>query len=183
MSATKLLKSPFILIPLVAGVLLPCAALLIVRFSRPANPQSSALVLKDAVVISGKPLPTTDLLALDGKKVPPDVLRKGKVLLVFLTTHCEPCQKEFKLLSSVQSETSLKIKIYGVGVEDKSLINDFIQQNEVKTEIVLDQRAELMKSLSVKYFPTSFLVEDGVIVKTWFGNSASRTHLLEHLGF
>src|SRR5437879_178132 len=100
MSAAKLLKNPFVLVPLVAGVLLPCAALLVVRFTHPANPQSD-LVLKDAVVISGQPLPATQLLELDGKQVPPEILRKGKVLLVFLTTHCQACQKEFRLLSTV----------------------------------------------------------------------------------
>ena len=181
MSAAKLLKNPFVFVPLVAGVLLPCVALLVVRFTRPASPQSD-LFLKDAVVIEGKPLPATQLLELDGRQVPPEILRKGKVLLVFLTTHCQACQKEFRLLSNVDSETSHKVKFYGVGVEDKNLIIDFIQQNEVRTEIVLDQHGELMKSLSVKYFPTSFLVEDGVIVKTWFGNSPSQTELFKHLG-
>jgi hypothetical protein len=67
-------------------------------------------------------------------------------------------------------------------LEDKSLIIDFIRENKVSTEIVLDQHGELMKSLSVKYFPTSFLIEDGVIVKTWFGNSPSQTELFKHLG-
>jgi thiol-disulfide isomerase/thioredoxin len=181
MSAAKLLKNPFVLVPLVAGVLLPCAALLLVRFTRPATPQSD-FVLKDAVVISGQPLPATQLLELDGKEVPPEILRKGKVLLVFLTTHCQACQKEFRLLSTVESETFHKVKFYGVGVEDKSLIIDFIRENKVNTEIVLDQHGELMKSLSVKYFPTSFLIEDGVIVKTWFGNSPSQTELFKHLG-
>ena len=181
MSATKFLKNPFVLVPLIAGVLLPCTALLVVRLTRPPKPQSD-LILKDAVVISGQPLPATELLELDGKQVSPAALRKGKVLLVFLTTHCQACQKEFRLLSTVESEASPKVKVYGIGVEDKSLISDFIQENKVSTEIVLDQHAELMKSLSVKYFPTSFLVEDGVITKTWFGNSPSQTELFERLG-
>jgi thiol-disulfide isomerase/thioredoxin len=182
MSAAKFVKNPFVLIPLIAGVLLPCAALLVVRFTRPTSPPQSDLVLKDAVVISGEPLPVTELLSLDGKPVPPEILRKGKVLLVFLTTHCQACQKEFKLLSTVASEAPQKVKFYGIGVEDKSLILDFIQENKVNTEIVLDQHGELMKSLSVKYFPTSFLVEDGVIMKTWFGNSPSQNELSKRLG-
>lgn len=60
--------------------------------------------------------------------------------------------------------------------------NQRLHQEHGSTEIVLDQHAELMKSLSVKYFPTSFLVEDGVITKTWFGNSPNQTELFERLG-
>lgn len=182
MSLAKSLKSPIVLIPLLAGVLLPCLALVIVRFSRPMKSNPSDLDLKDAVVISGKPLPTTDLLQLNGEKVSPDALRKGKVLIVFLTTHCQPCRKEFKVLSNVEPEMLKRVKIYGIGVEDKNLINDFIKDNDVKTEIILDQHAELMKGLSVKYFPTSFLIEDGVIVHTWFGNESSQADLVKHLG-
>ena len=182
MLAIKLLKNPFVLVPLIAGVILPCTALLVVRSTRPPKPPPSDLDLKDAVVISGRPLPAIELLELDGKRVPPEILRKGKVLLVFLTTRCQACQKEFRLLSTVESETSHKVKFYGIGVEDKGLLTDFIKENKVSTEVVWDQHGELMKSLSVKYFPTSFLVEDGVITNTWFGNSPSQSDLFKRLG-
>jgi peroxiredoxin len=182
MLAIKLLKNPFVLVPLIAGVLLPCIALLVVRSTHPPKPPPSDLDLKDAVVISGRPLPHTELLSLDGRQVPPEILRKGKVLLVFLTTHCQACQKEFRLLSTVESQGSPQVKFYGIGVEDKSLLTDFIKENQVSTQVVWDQHGELMKSLSVKYFPTSFLVQDGVITNTWFGNSPSQTELFKRLG-
>jgi peroxiredoxin len=183
MQIAKILKNPLVFVPLIAGVILPCGALLALRFAQPPKSAAAAdLKFKDAVVISGEPLPSTELLQLDGRMLPPDTLRKGKVVLVFLTTHCQPCQKEFKILSSVQPSTSAKIKIYGVGVEDRSLIVDFLKENGVGTDVVLDQHAQLMKLLSVKYFPTSFLVEDGIITKTWFGNEASADEFLRHVG-
>lgn len=182
MSATRFLKHPFVIIPLVAGVLLPSVAFMLVRWRNQNPAPPSDLDLKDAVVISGKPLPTTELLKLDGKAAPPAELRNGKVLLIFLTTGCGPCKKEFRLLASVETDVSASVKIYGIGVEDKSVIEDFVRENQVKTEILLDSHAQLMKALSVKYFPTSFLVENGVITKTWFGNSASRQQFLEHVG-
>jgi peroxiredoxin len=182
MPLAKALKNPLVLIPLFFGVVLPCATLLAVRFHRSPKPEPPGLDLKDAVVMSGKPLPSTDLIQLNGEKLAPDVLRSGKVLLVFLTTHCQPCQKEFKLLSSAETKTLAKVKIYGIGVEDKTLITDFVKENGVTTQIVLDQHAQLMKSLGIKYFPTSFLVEDGIITKTWFGNEASEDDLFRHLG-
>lgn len=151
------------------------------HFSRHSDSQSQ-LVLKDAVVISGQSLPQTELLELDGNVVPPKTLRQGKVLLVFVTTGCGACQKELVLLSQVESEVSDKVKIYGVGVENRSQLMTFIQENEVTTKILVDKDAKLMKSLSVKYFPTKFLVVDGVIVKTWFGNSPDQAELFKQLG-
>lgn len=181
MSRIRFLKKPITLVPLVAGILIPCVVFLALHFSRQANSQSQ-LVLRDAVVISGQSLPKTDLLDLNGQNVSPEMLRKGTVLLVFLTTNCPACQKELKLLSSVESEISDKVKIYGIGVEDQNQIINFIQANEVKTNILLDKNAKLMALLRVKYFPTKFLVKDGVIVNTWFGNSLSREGLFQKLG-
>lgn len=181
MLSTKPLKNPFVLIPLLAGTLLPCIVFLILHFSHLAAAKSQ-LVLKDAVVISGQPLPKIDLVNLNGGSVSPEVLRNGKVLLVFLTTNCPACQKELKLLSRVESQISDKVKIYGVGIQDRNQIIKFIQEHEIKTEILLDKDAELMQSLSVKYFPTKFLIEDGVIVQTWFGNSLNEAELFRQLG-
>ena len=181
MFRTRFLKNPFVLLPLISGVLLPCIAFLILHFSRHANSQSQ-LVLKDAVVISGQSLPKTDLLELNGNNVSPDMLRRGKVLLVFWTTGCEACQKELKLLSGVESEVSDRVRIYGIAVEDRDRIMTFVQEQEIKTKILLDKDAKLMKSLSVRFFPTKFLVEDGMIVNTSFGNSLDQAALLKELG-
>lgn len=181
MTTAKLLKNPFILLPLIAGVVLPCTALLVLHFSHNAKSQSQ-VSFQDGVVISGQPLPQTDLLDLNGNNVSPQTLRNGKVLLVFMTTGCQPCRKEMKLLSSVESEISGKVRVYGVGVENRGKIENFIKENEVGTKIVLDEDGTLMRALSVKYFPTKFLIEDGVIVKTWFGNSPNQAELFKQLG-
>ena len=181
MFSTRFLKNPFIFVPLIAGILLPCVVFLVLHFSHQANSQSE-LILKDAVVISGQLLPRTDLIELDGHNVLPETLRKGRVLLVFVTTGCGACQKELKLLSQVESGISAKVKIYGVGVEDPNQIRNFMQANDFKTKMLLDRDAKLMQSLSVKYFPTKFLLEDGVIVNTWFGNSPDQAELFKELG-
>lgn len=180
--STKFLKNPFVFIPVVLGILLPCIVFLFVHFSRAANSQSK-LVLKDAVVISGQPLPVTELLDLNGKSLSPEILRRGKVLLIFLMTDCRPCQQEWKLLAGVDSEISDRVTIYGVGVENSDRILNYIHANELKTKILLDKDGALMDSLSVRYFPTKFLVQDGVIVKTWFGNSPDKAALFRELGF
>jgi peroxiredoxin len=181
MRLIKLLKNPLVFIPLIAGVLLPCVIFASFQFSRRAAARSQ-LVLKDAVVISGQPLPKTDLLELDGGKVSPQTLRSGKVLLIFLTTNCPACQKELKLVSSVAPELSGKLQIYGIGFQDASEIKKFVQENGIVTPILRDSHADLATTLGVKYFPTKFLIQDGVIVNTWFGNSLDKADLFAKVG-
>ena len=96
MSGTRPLKKRLMLLPLLVGILLPCVVFVVLHLSRQAKSESE-LVLKDAVVISGQLLPKTHLLELNGNTVSSEILRKGKVVLVFLTTNCQACQKEFKL--------------------------------------------------------------------------------------
>lgn len=178
---TRYLKDPFILIPLTIGVVLPCAAFSVWHFGG-GQPAPSALILKDAVKISGQPLPVTELLNSAGDRVPSDTLLTGKVLLVFVTTDCKPCRDELKMLSDMEARTGNKIKIFGVGIESQSAISDYISLNNFKTSILHDKDAELMKRLSVRYFPTKFLIQNGIIVKTWFGNSRSESELFQELG-
>jgi peroxiredoxin len=181
MFAIKSLRKPIILIPMIVGVLLPCAVFLVLHFSRPLNPQPP-LVLKDAVYISGEPLPATELLDLNGRSLSPDTLRKGKVLLIFLTTDCPACKKELTLLSRADAALAERVTVYGVGVQDQNLVTNFLQANGFKTKFLFDRDGELMKSLHVKYFPARFVIEDGVITKTTFGNSRSQEDLFKELG-
>ena len=74
------------------------------------------------------------------------------------------------------------MRIYGVGIQNRDEITKFIQANEITTEIFLDKDAKLMEALRVKYFPTKFLVQDGMVTNTWFGNSRNQAELFRQLG-
>lgn len=173
-------KKPIIFVPLIMGVMLPCVIFLVLRSSQHQAPHT--LDLHDAVYISGQRLPSTDLTELNGNPVSPDTLRKGKVLLIFLTTDCPACKKELILLSEVEAALGEKVRVFGVGVQDRDQIITFLNTNEFKTKFLIDRDGELMTSLQVRYFPARFLIEDGVIMKTNFGNSRSREELLKELG-
>lgn len=181
MSTARFIKNPFVLIPLIAGVVLPCVALLILSFSRPSS-STTPVSFKDGVVISGLALPTTDLFDLNGNTVSPQTLRTGKVLVVFMTTGCEPCRKEMKLLSEVESEMAGKVRVYGIGVESRKKVSNFIAENKIGTNVLLDEDGDLLRALKVKYFPTRFLIQNGVIVNTWFGSSPNQVELFKELG-
>lgn len=173
-------KKPIILIPMLVGIMVPCLVFLVLHFPQP--PASHTFKLKDAVYISGKTLPNTNLVQLDGNSMSPETLRKGKVLLVFLTTDCSACKKELTLLSKVESTLGGRVRVYGVGVQDRNQISNFLNVNEFKTKFLIDKDGLLMSSLQVRFFPARYLVEDGVITKTTFGNSRSQKDLFRELG-
>lgn len=180
MLITKAHRNPFVVVPWILGTLIPCVIFLIVHFSNRAGSET-ALNLKDAVIISGQPLPNSPLARMNGGNVAPEDLRKGKVLLVFLTTNCPACQKELRLLTRIAPRVSPAIKIYGVGIQDRNQLASFVAEQQLNVEILLDSDARLLHSLGVKYFPTKFLIVDGVIQQTTFGNSVDEAGLLKQL--
>jgi|GEM_PF-4239501 len=180
MSPFRLIKNPFVIFPLAAGILFPCVVFLIMHFSRGTyEPQ---IMTADAASLAGQTLPATDLFEVDGSSAAPDLLRKGKVLLVFVTTECEACQKQLRLLSSVNADVSDKVRVYGVGIENRDKIKSFIKANAVDARILIDKDAKLMSLLRVRAFPAQFLLEDSRIVKTWVGNTPTRAELFTQLG-
>lgn len=177
-----ILQNRFIIIPLALGLLLPCVAFMVIRASRLTDSRSQ-LVLNDAVVISGEPLPKSDLFDIDGSSITPGLLRSGKVFLVFFTTNCPACQKEMKLISRVTPDLPDKIKIYGISFQNMNEIRSFLRDNGVTANILVDKHGVLMESLKVKYFPTKFLLQDGIILTTFFGNSQDEADLRSQMGF
>jgi peroxiredoxin len=122
-------------------------------------------------------------LEIDGHPLSPQILRKGRVLLIFLTTKCSACQRELKLLSRLEGKIAGKVLVYGISFEERDEITRFTRENDITTRVLLDKNSALMHQLKVKYFPTKFLIEDGTIVKTWFGTSPDEAELLKQLGF
>ncbi len=164
---------------MIVGILLPCTAFVVVHLSRREPPLK--LVLSDAVIISDEPLPHHQLRNLDGSLLSGEPLRHGKVLLMFFTTDCKPCRQELALLSQLQPQLATKLDVYGVGIQSGPRTRSFITEQGFNIRIVLDGNGELMNALGVKYFPTKFLLQDGVIKKTWFGNSPNEADLLKEL--
>lgn len=177
----SIFKRPIVLMPMLFGILLPCVGFIAFRhFSRPSL--QPPLILSDAIYISNESLPSTDLLDLHGKAFASEGLREGKVLLVFVTTDCPACLKELNLLTDMKRTLEPKVKVFAVGVQDRLKILDFVNTHQFSTKMLVDKDAELMRRLHVKYFPARFVLQDGIILKTTFGNSVSSDHLSRELG-
>src|SRR5829696_5400269 len=77
-----------------------------IQRSQPAAPDSSRSLIN-------KPLPHAQLLDIYGSKVDEQVLRRGRVILVFVTPECDACQAESKFLQTLLSKRT-DVSFYGL---------------------------------------------------------------------
>lgn len=109
-------------------------------------------------------------------------LRKGKVLLVFLTLGCGACKKEIPNVSDALPFLDHRISIYAVYVEEQNNVERFIQESQISFPVLLDVGGRVFAGLHVTLIPTKVLMEDGIITKIWFGSSPNKSTLIRDLG-
>jgi peroxiredoxin len=172
----KLLKNPYIIFPALVGLIV--STLFFIYYFFPAK----SVNLHGAVYFSDKPLPQVVLIDVETNKDYYEELKKGKVLAIFLTTNCNACKKDVGLISALDSQIDSNLKIYGVAVESEEKIKAYIKQNNIEFPVVIDKQGQLLKNLSVKYFPTKYLIENGIIVKTVVGSSRDKDKFLQDFG-
>lgn len=129
-----------------------------------------------------QPLPDYRLARPDSQEVPGAELRQGRVLLVFLTTNCDPCVKEVEVISRLHRDAAAGIRVYGIGIERPAQIAAFVKEFNLQFPVLIDVGAQLAKSLDIRHFPSKYLVEDGVITKAWRGKTQDEADLRHQLG-
>lgn len=130
---------------------------------------------------SHRPLPAYRLANINQQDIPADELSHGRVLLVYITTSCEPCVKEAKIISRLHATNLSNLRIYGVSFESSTQVATFVKEFDLKFPMLIDMSAQLAKSLDIRYFPSSYLVEDGVITKMWRGVTMDEADLYRQL--
>lgn len=111
-----------------------------------------------------------------------DKLKKGKVLLVFLTRGCAACNKEIPNIAEALPSLVPRIAVYGVYIEERSEVERFVQENHLTFPILLDPGGRIFGALGITLIPAKVLLEDGTITKTWFGSSPSKSALIKDVG-
>jgi peroxiredoxin len=150
------------------------------------NPEGAVANKGDGVVgqfsASHQPLPPNRLVDINRQEVQAEELYHGRVLLVFMTTSCEPCAEQAKITSKLHDAASSKLHIYGISFERPAQLASFVKEFDLKFPMLMDVNAELIRSLDIHYFPTALLVEDGQIIKTWRGVTRDEADLYRQLG-
>lgn len=155
MSATMWarLLSPFLLVALAAGC------------GRPAVPDSS----KSAVL--GKPMPSIDRRALDGRKVDPASYAGKTVVVKFFAEYCEPCKRtlpEAEALSRARAD----VVVIGVSEDEREdVARGIVEGYALSFPVVHDRGQVLSGRFRVSSLPASFVVDPQGIVR-WVGFGA-----------
>jgi peroxiredoxin len=128
-----------------------------------------------------RPLPAYRLTDSDQRELNVDELRKGRVLIVYLTTDCTPCVKEAEVISRLRRDTPPDFHIYGVALENRARLMEFAEKLNLPFPLLSDAGGQLAASLDTKYFPSEYLVEDGIITKIWYGRTRDENELMTQL--
>lgn len=126
-------------------------------------------------------LPPYRLASLEQHELSADELRRGRVLLVYLTTGCDPCIKEVEVVSRLHRDAPADLRVYGVGIERPAQLATFVKEFDLKFPVLVDMGSQLARSLDIHHFPSKYLVEDGVITRVWRGATRDEADLRRQL--
>jgi peroxiredoxin len=135
----------------------------------------------ELVSTSRQTLPAYRMTNVNEQEIPADELSHGRVLLVYMTTACEPCVKQARIISRLNEVNSSNVRIYGVSFERPAQVATFVKEFDLKFPMLIDRGSQLARSLDIHYFPSTYLVEDGVITKVWRGVTRDEADLHNQL--
>ena len=118
----------------------------------------------------GNQLPPARFIAPGEKPVADDSWRKGKVVLVMLTTTCDACLYEAQFLRGVVGKRS-DVKFLGVLSFEQDAASLQKAQSLFPFPVVRDDGMNLMQNLGVAGVPMKIYLENGVVKRTWGGAS------------
>jgi thiol-disulfide isomerase/thioredoxin len=127
--------------------------------------ENSVPELRDVV---GKPLPECRLSGVGDRPLAPEELRKGKVVLVLLTTGCEACRADVGALKELV-ERRKDIRFVGVMSFEQSDELLRLAESKFPFKVFRDERMELAQALNLARVPVKIYLEDGVVKQSWDG--------------
>jgi thiol-disulfide isomerase/thioredoxin len=146
---------------LAAGVLIRAK-----RNSRNGSENAAAPPL----TLLNKPLPATNLVDSMGAKLDDSVLRKGKVLLVFVAPNCPPCQRESEFLKGLMNRRK-DVSFYGVVSFGATQASMKTAETEFPFKVYFDGDPRLAVAMALYRAPIKVFLNDGVLRKSWKGAS------------
>ena len=107
---------------------------------------------------------------------------QSKVLLIYILADCRGCQKEADLIAQSSLSKNQDIKIYAIGNEENQSFDEFSHKHSFNFPIFTDENNEFAKKLKITYFPANFIINNGVIEKSWFGCPRDLADFYDRIG-
>ncbi|RPI83330.1 MAG: TlpA family protein disulfide reductase [Chloroflexi bacterium] len=109
--------------------------------------------------------PGFDLINLDGDTIKlSDYLGKN-VLINFWATWCPPCIEEMPAIERAYQQYQGEVVVIAVNIsEPEETVREFIKQNGLTFEVMIDNNGAIERLYRVRGYPTTFLInEEGII--------------------
>lgn len=157
----------------IAGVLLFLIVVFCAGFAffyyriRQAQDAQSKPVASSGSLIN-QPLPQANLTDVYGSKVDEQVIRKGKVVVVFVTADCDACATESKFMGTLLGRRQ-DVRFYGIipfGARPKSPAE---AEKNFPFRVFYDESNSLVITMGLNRMPVKVFLEDGIIKKGWIG--------------
>src|SRR5437868_9445432 len=157
----------------IAGVILFLAAVFCAGFAffyhRIERSQAEATESKTLI---NKPLPHAQLVDAQGSRVDEQILRRGRVLLVFVTTDCDACGNESKFLQTLLGRRK-DVTFYGLVPFGKGPNSGAVAEKMFPFKVFYDESNAFVSSMGINRVPVKVYLEDGIIKKGWIGAALS----------
>jgi peroxiredoxin len=149
-------------------VVLFCASFVFFYTRAQRQAQAKAQAAAESRSAIGKPLPEVHLVATSGEAVDDQVLRKGKVVLIFLTPECDACHTEVEFLKTVVNKRS-DVSFYGIITFGRKMSSPGQAESEFPFKVFYDEGFYLAPKLGINKVPIKLYLEDGIMKKAWGG--------------
>lgn len=127
-------------------------------------------------------LPPSQLVDAGGAKVDEQILRRGRVVVVFLTLDCDACLVESNFLKTILS-TRKDVAFYGL-VPFGRPANAHDAADKFPFKVFFDESGSFVSRMGINRVPVKVFLEDGIIKKGWIGavrSDKSKTSFVEWL--
>ena len=156
----------------IAGVILFLLAVFCAGFvffyTRMQRSQAVAPQPRPSKSLIDKPFPHTQLVDVNGSEVDEQILRTGRVVVVFVTTDCDACASESKFLEPLVGRRN-DVTFYGLvpfGPRPKAPSD---AEKQFPFRIFFDQDSSFIATMGINRVPVKVFLEDGIIKKGWIG--------------
>lgn len=147
-------------------VLLFCASF--VFFFQRAQKQSQASAAAPSAR-TDKALPQAHLFDQSGAPFNDEALRKGKVVLIFMTLECGACRTEAEFLTTIVGKHP-DVSYYGVlSTGEKRVVLQEAAEKNLLFKMLYDDGFELAGQLGIRRVPVKLFLKDGIMKYTWGG--------------
>jgi peroxiredoxin len=135
------------------------------------NQRSQAEAAESKSLIN-KPLPHAQLVDTRGTRVDEQVIRTGRVVLVFVTTDCDACGTESNFLQPLMGRRK-DVTFYGIVPFGNRSDTGPVAEKMFPFKVFYDESNSFVSSMGINRVPVKVYLEDGIIRKGWVGAALS----------